>query len=101
MKSIFPPMPSEFRLLTSEFSDANIVSMRRRGGDNKGKGGQRSRSNRGRNDERRYKRDRSRESSPEYVESGQTPLQAKAARELLLGIGVPEPRPFEPDDFQI
>src|SRR5687767_6596010 len=75
--------------------------MRRRGGDNKGKGGQRSRSNRGRNDERRYKRDRSRESSPEYVESGQTPLQAKAARELLLGIGVPEPRPFEPDDFQI
>src|SRR5687767_8403158 len=75
--------------------------MRRRGGDNKGKGGQRSRSNRGRNDERRYKRDRSRESSPEYVESGQTPQQAKAARELLLGIGVPKPRPFEPDPFQL
>src|SRR5688500_15333221 len=75
--------------------------MRRTRGDNKGKGGQRSRSNRGRNDERRYKRDRSRESSPEYVESGQAPQQAKAARDLLLGIGVPQPTPFEPDDFQI
>ncbi len=71
--------------------------MGRNRGDNKGKGRQRSRSDIG----RRHKRDRSRESSPEYVETGHTPQQAKAARDLLLGIGVPEPRPFEPDDFQI
>jgi ATP-dependent RNA helicase HelY len=50
---------------------------------------------------RRYKRDRSRESSPEYTELGHTPQQARAASELLRGIGVPEPRPFEPDDFQL
>ena len=71
--------------------------MRRNRGNNKGKGRQRSRPDIG----RKYKRDRSRESSPEYVEKGQTPRQARAARDLLQGIGVPEPRAFKPDDFQI
>lgn len=35
------------------------------------------------------------------MEKGHSPQQAKAARDLLSGIGVPEPRPFEPDDFQL
>jgi superfamily II RNA helicase len=71
--------------------------MRRNRGANKGNSRQNSRSDKG----RRYKRDRSRESSPEYVERGHTPQQASAARELLRGIGVPEPAPFKPDDFQL
>src|SRR5688500_19961955 len=69
----------------------------RRNRDNKGRGPQRSRPDIG----RKYKRDRLREDRPEYVESGHTPQQARAARELLKGIGVPEPKPFEPDDFQL
>jgi superfamily II RNA helicase len=71
--------------------------MRRNRGDNKGKGRQRSRPDIG----RKYKRDRSRESSSESSEPGQTPQQARAAQDLLEGIGVPAPRPFEPDDFQL
>lgn len=50
---------------------------------------------------RKYKRDRSRESSPEYAETGHTQQQAQAARDLLLGIGVPKPTEFKPDDFQL
>ena len=69
----------------------------RRNRDNRGKGPQRSRPDIG----RKYKRDRLREDRPEYVEGGHTPQQARAARELLKGIGVPEPKPFEPDDFQL
>ena len=71
--------------------------MRRNRGDNKGKSRQRSRPDIG----RKYKRDRSRESSPEYVERGHTPHQAKAANDLLKGIGVPERTEFKPDDFQL
>ena len=61
---------------------------------------QRSRSDKNRGD-RRFKRDDHRESSPEYSERGHTPAQARAASDLLKGIGVPEPRPFEPDPFQL
>ena len=50
---------------------------------------------------RRFKRERSRESSAQYSERSQTPEQAQAARELLKGIGVPESQPFKPDEFQI
>jgi ATP-dependent RNA helicase HelY len=71
--------------------------MPRNRGNNKGKDRQRSRSDIG----RKYKRDRSRESSSQYVEHGHSPSQAKAARELLDGIGVPAPSPFTPDDFQL
>ena len=67
---------------------------------NKGKSRQHSRPDKSRGD-RRIKRDPSRESSPESGERAQTPDQALAARDLLRGIGVPEPRPFEPDDFQL
>ncbi len=71
--------------------------MPRNRGNNKGKDRQRSRSDAG----RKYKRDRSRESSSQYAEQGHTPIQAKAARALLQGIGVPTPSEFKPDDFQI
>lgn len=65
--------------------------------DNRGRGRQRSSPDKG----RRYKRDGYRESSPEYVEKGQSPQQAGAAKELLRGLGVPEPTPFVPDAFQL
>ncbi len=65
--------------------------------DNRGRGRQRSVPDKG----RRYKRDGYRESSPEYVERGQSPQQAGAAKELLRGLGVPEPTPFVPDAFQL
>jgi superfamily II RNA helicase len=71
--------------------------MPRRRGDNKNKSRQNSRPDIG----RKHKRDRSRESSPEYFERGQTPQQTRAASDLLQGIGVPAPRPFVPDDFQL
>lgn len=64
---------------------------------NKKKDGQRSRSDIG----PKYKRDRSRESSPQYLEQGHTPQQARAAQHLLRGIGVPQPSEFRPDDFQL
>jgi ATP-dependent RNA helicase HelY len=67
---------------------------------NRDKTRQRSRSDRNRGD-RRFKRDDRRESSPEYSERGHTPDQARAANDLLKGIGVPEQRPFEPDPFQL
>ena len=70
--------------------------MRRPRGD-KGKGRQRSRPEKG----LRYKRERSGESSPPYIEQGHTPRQARAAHDLLSGIGVPKPTPFEADDFQL
>jgi superfamily II RNA helicase len=71
--------------------------MRRNHRDNKGKARQRSRPDKG----LRYKRGKHRESSSQYTEQAQTPQQAGAARELLKGIGVPEPQPFAPDDFQL
>ena len=51
--------------------------------------------------ERRFKRDIARESSPQYSEEKQSPQQLKAVERLLSGIGVPDPTPFAPDDFQI
>ncbi len=59
------------------------------------------RSNTGRKDERSFKRDLARESSAEYPPARQTPQQIKAVEALLSGIGVPEPTPFKPDDFQL
>lgn len=52
-------------------------------------------------DGRKFKREFDRESSPQYVEERQSPKQLKAVERLLSGIGVPEPVPFKPDDFQI
>lgn len=53
------------------------------------------------NKERKFKRDLAGESSPQYTEERQAPHQIKAVERLLSGIGVPEPVPFKPDDFQI
>lgn len=41
------------------------------------------------------------ESSADRVVYEQTPRQIRAVERLLSGIGVPEPRPFEPDPFQL
>ena len=51
--------------------------------------------------ERYDKRPLAPESSRERVVAPQTPRQIKAVERLLSGIGVPEPRPFEPDPFQL
>jgi superfamily II RNA helicase len=69
--------------------------MARNRGDNKSR--TRSRPDKG----RRYKRDRSGKSSPEYAETTHSPRQATAAHKLLQGIGIPKPTPFKPDDFQL
>lgn len=71
--------------------------MRRNRGDNRNKSRNRSRPDIG----RKFKRDRMRESSPQYSERAQSPQQVQSARDLLKGIGVPEPKPFEPDPFQL
>lgn len=71
--------------------------MRRNRGNDRGRSRQGSRPEKG----LKFKRERDTRSSPEYVEAGQTPRQARAARDLLKGIGVPEPQPFTPDDFQL
>jgi ATP-dependent RNA helicase HelY len=52
------------------------------------------------NKERRPKRGFAREGSPP-VEERQTRLQLVAVEHLLSGIGVPEPKAFEPDRFQL
>lgn len=53
-------------------------------------------------DERRSSRDLAELSGlPRFEESRQTIGQLKATERLLHGIGVPEPQPFAPDDFQI
>ena len=52
-------------------------------------------------DERNIKRPNRGESSPQRVVLEQTPQQVRAVERLLSGIGVPEPRPFQPDAFQI
>ncbi len=51
--------------------------------------------------ERRDKRFFAGESSAARVVIPQTPQQLRAVERLLSGIGVPEPRPFKPDAFQI
>ena len=72
---------------------------RNRGDKNKGR--QRPRSDKGARDDRGFKRSPRRESSPQYAEQGHTPLQARAASDLLKGLGVPKPSEFKPDAFQI
>jgi len=52
-------------------------------------------------EERRYKRDLAGESSAERGPVKQTPQQIEAVKHLLAGIGVPDERPFVPDDFQL
>lgn len=50
-----------------------------------------------------WRRDRyhkEKEFSPDAVIVKPTPQQAEAVKKLLSGIGVPEPAPFKPDDFQ-
>jgi ATP-dependent RNA helicase HelY len=51
--------------------------------------------------ERYGKRPLAHESSPERIVKPQTPQQLRAIERLLSGIGVPEPRPFKPDPFQV
>lgn len=51
-------------------------------------------------DERRRGRDFA-DGGPRFEESRQTISQLKATERLLDGIGVPEPQPFRPDDFQL
>ena len=51
--------------------------------------------------ERRDKRYFAGESSLVRVVNPQTPRQIRAIERLLSGIGVPEAKPFKPDDFQI
>lgn len=53
-------------------------------------------------DERRSSRDfADRSGPPRFEESRQTIGQLKATERLLQEIGVPEPHPFQPDDFQL
>lgn len=52
------------------------------------------------NRERKSKRFPARESSARVVVP-QTPRQIRAVERLLSGIGVPEKKPFKPDDFQL
>ncbi len=54
-----------------------------------------------RNRERKNKRNFADESSFSRREAVQTPEQLRAVEKLLEGIGVPEPTPFKPDDFQL
>src|SRR5687768_17612217 len=51
--------------------------------------------------ERRDKRGIARESSAPRVVLEQTPRQVRAVERLLSGIGMPGPKPFQPDAFQI
>ncbi len=53
------------------------------------------------NDERNFKRKIADKSSSSFAEPRQTIAQHKAVERLLSGIGVPEPQPFKPDDFQL
>lgn len=55
----------------------------------------------GPNRERRDKRDLASRGSEQYSEAQQTPRQLRAVDDLLSGIGVPDARPFKPDDFQL
>ena len=59
------------------------------------------RSSLNRKNERNFKRELAPESSFNFDEKKQTPMQIAAVEKLLSGIGTPEPRPIVPDDFQI
>ena len=52
-------------------------------------------------EERRNKRGPAEKSSPPRSVPEQTPRQIRAVERLLSGIGVPEIKPFKPDDFQL
>lgn len=52
-------------------------------------------------DERRSKRPLRGESSEKRTVEPLTPRQLRAVERLLSGIGVPEPKPLKPDDFQL
>ena len=52
-------------------------------------------------DEREFKRDIAGKSSADRGPIKQTPQQIEAVKHLLAGIGVPDGRPFVPDDFQL
>jgi len=54
-----------------------------------------------RQSERNRKRDFARESSDAGREPRQTVSQLRAVEQLLSGIGVPKPKPFVPDEFQL
>ncbi len=51
--------------------------------------------------ERKFERDFARQSSGDGRKEGQTLRQREAVEVLLSGIGVPDPRPFVPDEFQV
>ncbi len=53
------------------------------------------------NRERTFKRELAIESSAARPETRQTMRQLEAVEHLLKGIGVPDPLPFKPDDFQL
>lgn len=53
------------------------------------------------NRERTFKRELAIESSAARPETRQTMRQLEAVDQLLKGIGVPDPLPFKPDDFQL
>lgn len=53
------------------------------------------------NRERTFKRELARESSTARPETRQTMRQLEAVDQFLKGIGVPDPLPFKPDDFQL
>jgi len=74
--------------------------MPRRKSQNRGRSGRRTSSSRPK-DEREFKRRLAGESSVIRAATPQTPRQLRAIERLLSGIGVPEPKPFEPDAFQI
>lgn len=80
---------------------SKIPGMRRSRNDSRRDRRDRSRSDTRRRDERRFKRDLAAESSAELRSPKPTPSQIKAVEKLLSGIGVPEPKPFKPDDFQV
>ena len=51
--------------------------------------------------EREFKRDIARKSSPGEQERPQTESELRQVERLLSGIGVPEQKPFKPDQFQL
>ncbi|MBK6722485.1 MAG: DEAD/DEAH box helicase [Acidobacteria bacterium] len=74
--------------------------MRGKRSDNRG--GKRSRPKRSSHSDERYnKRPLARESSGKKPVEPLTPRQLRAVERLLSGIGVPEPKPLKPDDFQL
>ncbi len=66
------------------------------------RGGKRSRPKRSSHGDERYnKRPLAPESSGKRAVDPLTPRQLRAVERLLSGIGVPEPKPLKPDDFQL